>query len=277
MKKRVVLIGSNEFTKYHFSEIRRNEYLELVGVFNLNFKHKFEIFENISQLFFKTNCDSVIISCENSQKQKYISECIKFVKNIFVELPLKDICETSLLVAKNNSRLFIANYDRENPVFNSLQKEILKDEQIFSVNYLHGYFEDCEISKENFTKDVDTVNGILKSNLKESWCKKKFKDDKCSQISFCFSTQNDILVNLFVSKFYSQNRQIMEICTDSGVYIGNFHDLSLYKILKDKKVNLRVDKDISLFKNIYKKFYDFCLQDGENLRVKNLQDLERVL
>lgn len=277
MKKRVVLIGSNELTKFHFSEIRRSEYLELVGVFNLNFKHKFEIFDDISQLFFKTNCDGVIISCENSQKEKYILECIKFVKNIFVELPLLNITKINSQVVKNNSKLFISNYDRENPIFSSIINEISKDKKIFLINYLRGNSQNCDILNENFIQDMDTINEILKSSIKNFHCQKIEENGKISQLSFSFISQNEILTSLQFSNSYPKNRQIIEVCSDSGVYIGNFLDLSLYKISKDKKINLRVDKEISPFKNLYKQFFDFCSQNKENLRVKNLENLENLI
>lgn len=91
MKKKISIIGLGKIGKKHFSELRRSDYFELVGICDKNEKldnfARFEFFNDIENMFVTSKPQAVIIATPSKTHKEIILKSMKYVKNIFVESP----------------------------------------------------------------------------------------------------------------------------------------------------------------------------------------------
>ncbi|MSN97071.1 Gfo/Idh/MocA family oxidoreductase [Campylobacter sp. FMV-PI01] len=278
MKKKIVLIGLDTFGKKHLSELRRSDYFELVGVCDLKKCDdfgRFSFFYDIEYMFASTKPQAVIIATPPKTHKEIILKCMKYVKFIFVKTPFAQSVEHArqmrYLSNSNNAKIAVSFNDRFNPVAISLLKELQKEDRIYSINIIRS--KKCDDISDLILNDLDLVRVLSKSEI-NSFDMKKVTYSKNLSVAHCvLKTKNEILVNICSNLFYPDDKAYIEICATNGVYLADLVELSLYKIAKNSRINLRVDRDDFSIRFEHKEFFNIC----NGLESKSLADIEDVV
>lgn len=269
MKKKIAIIGLGENGRKHLSELRRSDYFELVALCDKHLTDefgRFEVFDNIDDMFNYKNPEAVVIATPANTHKELILKCMRYVKNIFVESPLAaslaEAREINYAVKTNNLKLGVGYNDRFNPTIISLIKELSKDEMIYSINIINAIDGDqnYDMISELIIKDLDLVRFITGFEIVNFDMKKTFFENskKPSVATATFRTKNDIIVSLLASLFYPARKHKLEISTSSGIYLADLINLTLHKITPNGRMNLKVDSENFSIRYEHKSFLDIC-------------------
>lgn len=254
MKNKVVLIGLDEQGARHFSELRRSEYFELCAVCDKNKNDdlgRIPLFNNIQSACEMAKPDAIIIVSAQKKREALI-ECAKFCKNILIHAPfalnLEEARTLKYTAQTNKIRLFLGYETRFNPVILSLQKELMKDKKIYSIKLSCGIANTQENNGVNLTnlaiRNFDLLMQFIKSDITSlKYEKTLLNSGKIESLSYLIKSKNGILSNINICTKFPKDLWSIEICTNSGLYIGNLSDFELYKITSNGRVNLKVEKD----------------------------------
>ena len=84
-KKKIAIIGMSELGHKHFSELRRSDFFELVGIYdeksNENFG-KVELYRDLEELFDKAKPQAVVITSSQKNHKNLILKASKYVQNM---------------------------------------------------------------------------------------------------------------------------------------------------------------------------------------------------
>lgn len=283
MKKKISIIGLGKIGKKHFSELRRSDYFELVGVCDKNEKlegfGRFEFFNDIDSMFVISKPQAVVIATPSKTHKEIILKSMKYVKNIFVESPctenLEQVREMRYAANSNLAKIAVGFNERFNPTVVSILREFQKEkEEIYSLSIIRSC-EDCQdinIINDLLLKDLDLVRFILKTEINHIDIKKS-SFEKGELISSNLKTKNGILINIISSTLYPIDRIFMEISAKSGVYLADLVNFTLHKITPNGRVNLRVESEDFSIRNEHKCFLDIC----ENKEFGQLASMEDVI
>ncbi|MCZ6169403.1 Gfo/Idh/MocA family protein [Campylobacter ureolyticus] len=283
MKKKISIIGLGKIGKKHFSELRRSDYFELVGICDKNEKldnfARFEFFNDIENMFVTSKPQAVIIATPSKTHKEIILKSMKYVKNIFVESPctenLEQVREMRYAANTSQTKIAVGFNGRFNPTVISLLREFKKEnEEIYSISIIRSCDcgEDIDIIDDLLLKDLDLVRFILKTEISNINIKRSSFENK-EVISSNLKTKNGILVNIISGSLYPIDRVLMEISTKSGVYLADLVNFTLHKITMNGRVNLRVENEDFSIRNEHKCFLDVC----ENKEFGNLANMEDVI
>lgn len=283
MKKKISIIGLGKIGKKHFSELRRSDYFELVGVCDKDEKldnfARFEFFNDIENMFVTSKPQAVIIATPSKTHKEIILKSMKYVKNIFVESPctenLEQVREMRYAANTSQTKIAVGFNERFNPTVISLLREFKKEnEEIYSISIIRscGCGEDIDIIDDLLLKDLDLVRFIFKTEISNINVKRSSFENK-EVISSNLKTKNGILVNIISGSLYPIDRVLMEISAKSGVYLADLVNFTLHKITMNGRVNLRVENEDFSIRNEHKCFLDVC----ENKEFGNLANMEDVI
>ena len=283
MKKKISIIGLGKIGKKHFSELRRSDYFELVGVCDKNEKldnfARFEFFSDIENMFVTSKPQAVIIATPSKTHKEIILKSMKYVKNIFVESPctenLEQVREMRYAANTSQTNIAVGFNERFNPTVISLLREFKKEnEEIYSISIIRSCDcdKDIDITNDLLLKDLDLVRFILKTEISNIDVKKSSFENK-EVVSSNLKTKNGILVNIISGSLYPIDRVFMEISAKSGVYLADLVNFTLHKITMNGRVNLRVENEDFSIRNEHKCFLDVC----ENKEFGNLANMEDVI
>lgn len=283
MKKKISIIGLGKIGKKHFSELRRSDYFELVGICDKNEKldnfARFEFFNDIENMFVTSKPQAVIIATPSKTHKEIILKSMKYVKNIFVESPctenLEQVREMRYAANTSQTKIAVGFNERFNPTVISLLREFKKEnEEIYSISIIRSCDcgEDIDIIDDLLLKDLDLVRFIFKTEISNINVKRSSFENK-KVISSNLKTKNGILVNIISGSLYPIDRVFMEISAKSGVYLADLVNFTLHKITMNGRVNLRVENEDFSIRNEHKCFLDVC----ENKEFGNLASMEDVI
>ena len=283
MKKKISIIGLGKIGKKHFSELRRSDYFELVGVCDKDKKldnfARFEFFSDIENMFVTSKPQAVIIATPSKTHKEIILKSMKYVKNIFVESPctenLEQVREMRYAANTSQTKIAVGFNERFNPTVISLLREFKKEnEEIYSISIIRSCdcYQNIDIINDLLLKDLDLIRFILKTEISNIDVKKSSFENK-EVVSSNLKTKNGILVNIISGSLYPIDRVFMEISAKSGVYLADLVNFTLHKITMNGRVNLRVENEDFSIRNEHKCFLDVC----ENKKFGNLANMEDVI
>lgn len=282
MKKKVAIIGFSQLGKAHFDTIKRSPHFEVVAVYDsedLNLA-KVSVFKEIGAMLNSISVDTVILCSETYKNKELILKYMKYVKNVYVELPIFQDIETLKEVIHfkkiNNLNIVVGFHDRYNPVALSLNKELAKEKEIKSINIIRGdnsNESNQDYFREFMFKNLDLIGFMTKSQIEDYIFLDNNKDDNLTCKNSIFRTQNGTLISCLTSTNYFENRLSIEILTNSAVFFADLVNLTLYKINDRGKINLKVDNEFSNLKYEQDDFFELC----KNGNFKNLVKIDDLL
>ncbi|CZE47013.1 Gfo/Idh/MocA family protein [Campylobacter geochelonis] len=290
MKRKIAIIGLGEIGKKHLSELRRSDYFELVAICDKNEAEefgRFEFFTDIDVMFNTLKPEAVVIATPPKTHKEIILKCMKYIKNIFVESPLADNLdqarEIRYAASTNALKIAVGYRDRFNPTVISLVREFAKEEKIYSMNIIRACksYDELDLVDDILIKDLDLVRFLTKSEV-SSFDMKKICFGNKKNLSIAHSnlkTKNDILVNISSNAFYPQNRNFIEICATSGIYLADLVAFTLHKVTESGRINLKVDSEDFSIRYEHKNFANVCNDEdfGELASVEDAVKLREIL
>ncbi|MBP5778840.1 MAG: Gfo/Idh/MocA family oxidoreductase, partial [Campylobacter sp.] len=266
--------GMGEVGRKHFSELRRSDFFELVGIYdeksNENFG-KVDLYNNLDKLFSEKNPEAVIITTPQNTHKNFVLKAIRYAKNILVEAPFAlnlEECRELKYNAKNNeTNLAIFYQDRFNPTVVSLLREFSRGDTIYTMNFINGKNDEtkCDIKANLLPQELDLVR-ILSGSEISSFDIKTINNENKEITALCGlgKSKNDILFTLVASNLYPALRHSIQISTSSGMYIADLINFTLHKITTNGNINLKVDNENFCCRHAHKEFFEFC--DGGMLK-----------
>ena len=278
MKKKVVLIGSDDCGYKHFSELRRSDNFDLVGILCKNKNNydfgKFKVFNDMSDMFMSVKPDATIIT---NPTKELILKCIRYSKNIFSEplksISLSEIREINYAVKTNNINFTIGFNLRFNPAILSIIKELKKESDIFSINFIN-YDKD-----EYFLLEcIDLLKIISNSEISSFISDKTYEKNSkiIKNIGCILKMKNGILANLLCLNSENMTEKIVEITTKNGIFYADLNNLTLTKKSQNGRVNFKVEKDNFAIRNMHKEFANFC-ENPKNNTLSNIDETIKIL
>ena len=268
-KKKIAIIGMSELGHKHFSELRRSDFFELVGIYdeksNENFG-KVELYRDLEELFDKAKPQAVIITSSQKNHKNLILKASKYVQNILIDAPLalnlEENREIRYNLANNDTNLAIFYKNRFNATINSLLREFSKGDQIYTMNFIKGKNSEnsCDIMQNLLLKELDLARILCGSEI-SSFSSKTVTAPNSKEIialSALGKSKNDILLTFVCSNVYPTLRHTIQISTSSGVYIADLLNFTLHKIAPSGNINLKVDNEDYCCRNGHKEFAEFC-------------------
>ncbi|MBO7370531.1 MAG: Gfo/Idh/MocA family oxidoreductase [Campylobacter sp.] len=267
-KKKIAIIGMGEVGRKHFSELRRSDFFELVGIYdeksNENFG-KVDLYNNLDKLFSEKNPEAVIITTPQNTHKNFVLKAIRYAKNILVEAPFAlnlEECRELKYNAKNNeTNLAIFYLDRFNPTVVSLLREFSRGDTIYTMNFINGKNDEtkCDIKANLLPQELDLVR-ILSGSEISSFDIKTINNENKEITALCGlgKSKNDILFTLVASNLYPALRHSIQISTSSGMYIADLINFTLHKITTNGNINLKVDNENFCCRHAHKEFAEFC-------------------
>ncbi|MDA3055693.1 MULTISPECIES: Gfo/Idh/MocA family oxidoreductase [unclassified Campylobacter] len=268
-KKKIAIIGMSELGHKHFSELRRSDFFELVGIYdeksNENFG-KVELYRDLEELFDKAKPQAVVITSSQKNHKNLILKASKYVQNILIDAPLalnlEESREIRYSLANNDTNLAIFYKNRFNATINSLLREFSKGDQIYTMNFINGKNSEnsCDIMQNLLLKELDLARILCGSEI-SSFSSKTVTAPNSKEIialSALGKSKNDILLTFVCSNVYPTLRHTIQISTSSGVYIADLLNFTLHKIAPSGNINLKVDNEDYCCRNGYKEFAEFC-------------------
>lgn len=280
MKKKVALIGADTLKgSLHLSELRRSDYFELVGIVDENQKDygRFENFASLQDLFNEVSIDAMIIATNPKNHKENILKCINYTKNILVQAPLANTLsqtrEINYAIKTNKINLAVAYNNRFNPAIISLIRELKKEKEIYSLNFINASNEG-EIL-DYLIKDIDLCKFICKSEISNFNLNKTLfgENNTPGILNAAIKLKNEILINFMCSKLYPIRRHKIEVSTGSGFYIADLITFTLHKHTENGLINLRVDNDNFSIRKTHEAFFNFC----DSCELSGLADIENSI
>ncbi|MCI6988463.1 MAG: Gfo/Idh/MocA family oxidoreductase [Campylobacter sp.] len=276
MRDKIALIGLDSKTKKHFSELRRSDYFELVGIYDKNTKNedfgRFEFFSDIDLMFSQAKPVAAIVKADQNSKE-IITKTLKYVRNIFIETPcflsLDELKDLAQIASNNASKIAVGFNARFNPTIISLIREFKKESEIFDMNFISGSSKDSgDLASDLLLKDIDLVRFLLGSEIMDFALKSLQKDIIHSNLQ----TKSKVLINIASNTLYPIKRERIEISTSSGFYLADLTNFTLHKITKNGRLNLKVDNEDFSIRNEHKQFFEVC-KSGEFNELASIDDL----
>ena len=270
-KKKIAIIGMDQAGRKHFSELRRSDYFELVGIYDEKSDENFgkvDLYDNLDKLFSEKNPEAVIITTPQNTHKNFVLKAIKYAKNILIEAPFAlnlEECRELKYNAKNNeTNLAIFYQDRFNPTVMSLLREFSKGDTIYTMNFINGKNDEtkCDIKANLLLQELDLAR-ILSGCEISSFDIKTINDENKEISALCGlgKSKNDILIALVASNLYPAPRHSIQISTSSGMYIADLINFTLHKITTNGNMNLKVDNENFCCRHAHKEFFEFCQGD----------------
>lgn len=281
MKRKIGIIGLGECGQKHLNDLRRSEYFDLVGICDKKIEDigRVEFFSKECDLFDSGKPEAVIIATPAKFHKEIILEALKYVKYIFVEPPCTinlDQAREMRYAASSNSAKIVVGFDlRFNPTVLALKREFEKESRIYSINIIRGISNHEGCLQDALFKELDLVRFLTSSEIVSFDNKNiKFEENK-EIISSSIKTKNDILINISLNNFYPNNRCVMEISANSGVYMADLVNFTMQKFTPNGRINLRVDSEDFSIKKQHELFAEICNGTNEN-DLANIDDIIKI-
>ena len=283
-KKKIAIIGMNEIGHKHFSELRRSDYFELVGVYDKDCKDDFgriDLYDDLDRLFEEKNPDAVVVCVAPNEHKSLIFKIITYVRNILVDAPfalnLEECREIKYAARNNEANIAIFYEDRFNPTIMSLLKEFSKGFKIYTMNFIRGIDNEnkANIMNDFLLKELDLAR-ILSGYEISSFESKNLFDESGKEIqaiSVSANIKNEILLSFICSNLYVVPIHSIQISANSGVYLADLQNFTLHKLTPNGNINLKVENENFCFRLAQQEFYEFC----ENGVLKHLAGIDEVI
>lgn len=274
-KKKIAIVGMNESGHRHFSELRRSDYFELVGIYDKDCKEDFgriDLYHDLDKLFDEKKPEAVVICATQYKHKNLILKIINHARNLLIEAPFAINLEESreIKYAARNSEANIAIFykNRFNPTVMSLLREFAKGEKIYTMNFINGQIGEngFEIENNTLLKELDLARILSASEIGdfESQTTIDKKSKKVVALSGLGRSKNDILLTFICSNLYAVPKHNIHISTSGGVYLADLLNLTLHKFTQNGNINLKVDNENFCCRHAHKEFFEFC--DGGMLK-----------
>ena len=282
-KRKIAIIGMGEAGRKHFSELRRSDSFELVGIYDDKCKDDFgrvDLYDDLDKLFSEKNPEAVVITTPQNTHKNFILKSVRYAKYILVGAPfalnLEESREIKYTVRNNDANLAIFYEERFNPTVMSLLREFAKGEKIYTMNFINGKNseEKCDIKTNLLLKELDLARILCGAEISNFQCNTLIDENgEISALSGLGKSKNDILLTLVCSNLYSVPRHTVQISAQSGVYIADLINFTLHKITANGNINLKVDNENFCCRQGYKEFLEFC----ENGTLKRLASIDETI
>ncbi|ASM38709.1 MAG: Gfo/Idh/MocA family oxidoreductase [Campylobacter sputorum] len=273
-KIKVAIVGFEDITKSYYSDLRRSDYFELVGISKQDSSKnlpdiKAQIYQSVDELYSYHSPEALIITTPANIHKKTFLQCQKYAKNFLIHAPLStnigEINEMAYIAKENNLKVCIGYNTRFNPTIISLKQALKKEEQIYSINIIHSstYPKDTfgGIKMSITMSDLDLIRYISSSEISEFCVSTNSIKDKDIEDVLCAKTKttNGIICSITNSWNYKIDRFCIEISCSSGHYMADLVAFNLRKMDDKGLINLRVDnEDMSIrFQN--SEFFKYCM------------------
>lgn len=286
MKKKIAIIGLGKIGRRHLSELRRSEHFELVALCDKEDKDnssRFDFYNDIDKMFNEKQLEAVLIATPCNTHKELFLKCSKYTKNIFIKSPLAsnlaESREINYAASTNDINLAVGCENRFNPAVFSIKKELLKDENIYNISLINGLNTDGKKKdvSDLLVKNIDLILYLTNSEIVSFNSQKSFYENtkNASCISASLKTKNNILISMMLSSSYVENKYMLEICTNSGIYVADLINFTLHKITKNGRMNLKVDSEDYSMRCEHQKFSKVC-DNGEYEDLAKADDIIKV-
>lgn len=280
MKRKIVIIGLQNNGKSHLNELRRCDHFDLVAVSDKIEKKDFgriKSYDDEEEMLSNTQPEAILVTDDGAERRDMVLKCVKFSKNILLQSPfatsLEEARTLKYVIQTNHAKVMIGYESRYNPVIVSLVRELKKDKKIYSINLNFGDKE-ADLTKMAI-KNVDLFYYLSNDENLATIKREEMKENgKIWAISYVFKGKNNILANINIQDNHPVQRWKIEICTDTGLYVGNLITFELYKITPTGRLNLKVDKDNYSLRAMYREFAEFL--DDEKAQNETIENAIKI-
>lgn len=263
--------GSDDI-KDRLNELKHSGTFEICGVCapagTLN-GARVPLYEDISTMLSQASPDVVAIYVKDELVLSSFKETIKQCKNIIISrlapLPLEILHELSELAKNSNASVILDLPHRFHPVILSLKKELLKEEQIYSMS-VTGINPKAPSIVELLVNNIDLASFTSGSEVyggKDLSCTILARDGAYSQASLKLIMPTSQALCMQCSMLGEVQRHFIEVATSGGIYFADLLGRKLYMQSEIGQINLRVDADSSEVRVQYRAFYDYFMQNDK--------------
>ncbi|MBR8462102.1 Gfo/Idh/MocA family oxidoreductase [Campylobacter sp. faydin G-140] len=285
MKLKIGIVGFNDIGKRHYSELRRSSVFEICGVFDKDGCDEFcraECFTDFKNFIETAQPQAIVLCISANELSEAFIQSAKYCQNILIANPIfKDIGmlkEMKYIAITNKTRVCSGMKERFNPVIKSLQKALLRESEIYSINISEMLLKpDANITDEISLSNIDLAKTIINSEIADFSCMQTNRTNARSSDNSIinFKSKSQILVNITNSLSSQFRRFSIRVAAKNGIYFGDLINYRLYQLNENGQINFKIDTDQNEIKAQYDAFFDLCIS-GDSAELSTLDDAIKI-
>lgn len=271
---KIGIVGFNEIAKRHYSEIRRSNKFEISTIYDENESGMFGRAEIINDFkkFIQTNPDAILICVNSNELINAVSTCIKHTKHIIIGTMLpkntSDLRELRYIADTHKATLTPCICDRFNPVIDSLNKSLSKEDEIYSCDIFHQI---PKLGDDILTKisvcDISVMRYLFGETTHDfiAYFTNITNQTSSDNVNILYKTKNHVLINISNSLCGDTSQYLIRVNAKSGVYFADIINQKLHQINENGQINLKVNNKDTQLQVMYDKFYDYFSGNNNEL------------
>lgn len=207
------------------------------------------------------------------------SQCKNIIISGLAPLPLDSLKSLGELAKEHNVRAVLDLASRFNPVVFSLEKDLAKEDEIYSI-YTCCTAPDVGSIVELLVRNIDLASLVCASPLegvRDLSCTILAHHGRYNQASLKLIMQPAIALGLHASLLGDVSRHFIEVCTSGGIYHADLLGRKLFKQTPIGQINLKVDSNASETRTQYKELHEFFLcPQAQQRRLASIEDIIKI-